>query len=84
MRESKANLEQLIVVMDTEHQEDIEFVKSLLEHKNATISWVRERHDYELAQIDGDVERINQQYNSLVEALEKEIKALEGHLTAKG
>lgn len=80
MRESVAELERLISILTTETNGDKEFLKSLLEHKNITIGWVRERHKYELAQYTENVERINQQFNAIVEALEKERASIEHHI----
>jgi hypothetical protein len=85
MRESVAELERLINILTTETNGDKDFLQSLLDHKNITIGWVRERHDYEIAQFNENIERINQQFNSIVSSLEKEIAIIEAHLrTFKG
>lgn len=80
MRESVAELEKLMSILTAETNGDKDFLQSLLDHKNLTIGWVRDRHDFEMTQVNEYAERINQQYNSIVEALEKEIAIIQAHM----
>ena len=77
MRDSCAELEKLVTTLHSETMADHSFIAGLLEHKNATIGWLRTRQE-------DDIKALAKLYDDMIEGLSQEIVLLENHLKSFG
>jgi len=91
MRNSISDLEKLLTTLHVEVNNDRVFLSSLLDHKNATIGWFRDRQNNDLTLLEEMYEKIqvNQQehmkalnklYDDMSDTLAKEVLLIENHL----
>jgi hypothetical protein len=91
MRDSVADLEKLLTTLHAEINHDKVFLSRLLDHKNATIGWFRDRQGTDIASLDilyqsmldnhqESVAALTKLYDDMVVTLEKEVLLIETHL----
>lgn len=72
-RESIAEIERIMVTLHKETNYDQNFLHGLIDHKNNTIAWLRER---EVA----ETHALSKMYDDMVDTILKEIKFVENHM----
>ena len=95
MRNSVADLEKLLTTLHVEVNNDRVFLSGMLDHKNATIAWFRDRQNNDLSLLEemydkllnnqkDHIEALNKLYDDMADTLAKEVTIIEDHLKTYG